>query len=476
MKPIRDHDTGCFRQPLDYPADVARLFMAIRDLPMPVMLSSGRNTGAVGRYDILSAAPLRILRSRDGMTQVCDADNQVLSESRDNPFDVLRREYEAAMPPGDPRLLPEPFSGGVLGYFGYELLHPWYGINPQQQQVQDIALPEMLAGLYRWAIVVDHRLQTCEFIALPDYPVTQTESLLERLQAPDATLPGIDTFSLTAPFRSNFTEQAYAEAFRRVIDYIHAGDCYQVNLAQRFSAQYHGDTLAAFLHLHQLANAPFAAYIEDGEDAVLSFSPERFIRVSDLAVMTQPIKGTRPRHADPERDRALLEELVNSPKDQAENLMIVDLLRNDLGRVCQTGSVHVPSLFEAQSFNNVHHLVSTVTGRLAHVSEMFSLFSASFPGGSITGAPKIRAMEIINELETRPRSVYCGAIAWMGFNGDMDSNISIRTLVASQGHIHCWGGGGVVADSVCEREYQETFDKISLFMNNLPVADHGSRS
>ena len=474
MTPKRDHDTGCFRQPLDYPADVATLFMAIRDLPMPVLLSSGDNAGAVGRYDILSAAPWRRLRSDAGRTWVSDADDQLISESSENPFDVLRREYEAVMPAVDPQRLPSPFPGGVLGYFGYELLHPWQGIEQTKQR--DIALPDMLAGLYRWGIVVDHHLQRCEFIGLPDLPESQAEALLERLVAAPTSLPAIDSFSLTAPFNASFTEQAYAAAFRRVIDYIHAGDCYQVNLAQHFSTQYRGDPFAAFRHLHKLANAPFSAYIEDGEDAVLSFSPERFIQVSDLSVKTQPIKGTRPRHSDPEQDRALLAELVNSPKDQAENLMIVDLLRNDLGRVCQTGSVQVPSLFETQSFNNVHHLVSTVTGRLEQASDRFALFSASFPGGSITGAPKIRAMEIINELESRPRSVYCGVIGWMGFNGDMDSNISIRTLVASGGNIHCWGGGGVVADSICEREYQETFDKISLFMNNLPVADHGSQS
>ena len=256
-------------------------------------------------------------------------------------------------------------------------------------------------------------------------------------------------------------------AYQRVIDYILAGDCYQVNLTQRFTASCSGDPYTAFTRLQTIAKAPFAAFMEDENQAVMSFSPERFVQVKDRQVMTQPIKGTRPRSKDAATDLLNREDLESSLKDKAENLMIVDLLRNDLGRICETGSIKVSDLFETQSFTNVHHLVSTITGTLEEASDVFALLKAGFPGGSITGTPKIRAMEIINELESVMRSVYCGAFSWIDFSGNMDSNICIRTLVKEGEKIHCWGGGGVVADSIGEQEYQESLDKINLFMDAL---------
>ncbi|MGA0807375.1 MAG: aminodeoxychorismate synthase component I, partial [Pseudohongiellaceae bacterium] len=274
-------------------------------------------------------------------------------------------------------------------------------------------------------------------------------------------------FKLLGRFSKDISKHGYGMAFDKIASYINAGDCYQVNLAQCFSAHCKGDSWTAFRRLQGRANAPFAAYLEDGGQAVLSFSPERFLRVERGEVMTQPIKGTRPRSADPAQDRANRIDLETSTKDRAENLMIVDLLRNDLGRVCAFGSVSVENLFETQSFTNVHHLVSTVKGRLERADDVFALLAASFPGGSITGTPKLRAMQIINELENMPRSVYCGAIAWIDFSGDMDSNICIRTLVKDGNSIHCWGGGGIVADSDGPSEYQETLDKISILINNL---------
>jgi para-aminobenzoate synthetase component 1 len=305
-------------------------------------------------------------------------------------------------------------------------------------------------------------------LLLRELAAEKVEALQQRL-APALAGAAVaeSSFALGSPFVSNYTPEQYLQRFRRIIDYIHAGDCYQVNLAQCFTAACSGDAWAAFLRLQQRANAPFAAYLQDGEQAVLSFSPERFVRVENLEVMTQPIKGTRPRSADPEQDLANRIDLETSTKDRAENLMIVDLLRNDLGRVCAFGSVSVENLFETQSFTNVHHLVSTVNGRLERAGDVFALLAASLPGGSITGAPKLRAMEIINELENMPRSVYCGAIAWIDVSGNMDSNICIRTLVKDGDRIHCWGGGGIVADSDGPDEYQETLDKISMLIDNL---------
>ncbi|MGH6635613.1 MAG: aminodeoxychorismate synthase component I, partial [Gammaproteobacteria bacterium] len=246
--------------------------------------------------------------------------------------------------------------------------------------------------------------------------------------------------------------------------YIREGDCYQVNLAQRFSARARGDAWLAYRQLRSLNPAPFSAFLSTPSGAVLSSSPERFLHVNKGLVETKPIKGTRPRAVDQGRDRALMEELRHSPKDRAENLMIVDLLRNDLGKTCAIGSIKVPKLFAVESYATVHHLVSTITGRLGLGKHALDLVAGCFPGGSITGAPKLRAMEIIEELEPHRRSAYCGSIGYIGFDGRMDTNIAIRTLVYCEGLIHAWAGGGIVADSDEEAEYQETLDKAAALL------------
>jgi para-aminobenzoate synthetase component 1 len=240
---------------------------------------------------------------------------------------------------------------------------------------------------------------------------------------------------------------AYASAFRRIQRYIRDGDCYQVNLAQRFQAIVAGDPWQIYRALRRVNPAPFGAYLSCADFQVLSASPERFLSVREGTVNTEPIKGTRPRSADPDRDRALADELRASPKDRAENLMIVDLLRNDLGRNCRPGSIAVPHLFDVRSFATVHHMVSTVTGTLDAGRDAIDLLAGCFPGGSVTGAPKLRAMEIIEELEPHRRGVYCGAIGYIGFDGAMDTSIAIRTLVHDRGRLSfSAGGGGVPGD------------------------------
>ena len=272
---------------------------------------------------------------------------------------------------------------------------------------------------------------------------------------------------VTAPLRSNLSTPAYADAFERVHAYIRAGDCYQVNLAQRFAAPAAGDPWAAYCRLRQLNPAPYSAYLQTPFGQVLSSSPERFLSLRARQVETQPIKGTRPRGANAVEDAALRQALRHSEKDRAENLMIVDLLRNDLGRVCRAGSIHVPALFATETYASVHHLVSTVRGELRDDADAASLLRACFPGGSITGAPKIRAMEIIEELEPHRRGVYCGAIGYLGFDGAMDTSIAIRTIVHSAGQVRLWAGGGLVHDSDCDQEYRETFDKASRLIQVL---------
>jgi para-aminobenzoate synthetase component 1 len=257
---------------------------------------------------------------------------------------------------------------------------------------------------------------------------------------------------------------SYAAAFDRIKDYIREGDCYQVNLAQRFRAQTSHDAWALYQRIRLVNPAPYGALLEYPFGEVLSSSPEQFLCVQEGRVQTRPIKGTRPRGHDAESDRALRAQLLSSEKDRAENLMIVDLLRNDLGKVCEPGSIAVPGLFEIESFATVHHLVSTVTGRLRAGKDAIDLLAGCFPGGSITGAPKMRAMQIIDELEPVRREVYCGSVIRLGFDGNLDSSIAIRTLLKQGTEVYYWAGGGIVADSQCASEYQESLDKAAAFL------------
>jgi len=457
--------------PLPYSITAQHWFGILRTGTLPVLLTSGDRKHPASNVDIVAANPYCIVRSRDGITRVESAVSGEHSTDLRPALTVLEDYCPIQSDP--PHLSHLTFTGGAIGYFGYELLHASNRIDRDLPEAVQIDADDMVMGIYDWLIHIDHERKESVLIIRATTAERESE-IKERIlrfakQNAEAVYPGSApaAFTLTRPFGSNFSKAEYLQRFEQVINYINAGDCYQVNLAQCFTAECAGDSFTAFNQLQDRAQAPFAAYLEDGQRQVLSFSPERFLQVRDRMVVTQPIKGTRPRSADPAQDKANRIQLETSAKDKAENLMIVDLLRNDLGRVCAFGSVAVKNLFETQSFTNVHHLVSTITGTLEQPGDVFKLIAAAFPGGSITGTPKIRAMEIISELETRPRSVYCGVIGWIGFNGNMDSNIAIRTLVRSGNTIHCWGGGGLVADSVGSEEYQETIDKISMFINNL---------
>jgi para-aminobenzoate synthetase component 1 len=281
-----------------------------------------------------------------------------------------------------------------------------------------------------------------------------------RADLPAAIQSGHQPLAQRRQVFSNFTRTEYEAAVQRAIEHIHAGDCFQVNLSQRLLAPLTEHPLDLYARLRERNPSPFGAYFDLGDYAVLSASPERFLALSaDGGVATRPIKGTRRRGLTPAEDFALRDDLLASAKDQAENLMIVDLLRNDLGRVCEYGSVHVEKLFEPESYATVHHLVSEVRGRLRTGLCPIDLLRATFPGGSVTGAPKIRAMEIIAELERVARGPYCGSIGWIGFDGAMDSNILIRTMTAGRGWVQFPVGGGIVADSDPKREYEETLYK-----------------
>lgn len=445
---------------LPYRGDSARLFDALRDLPWPVFLDSGRPRIAQGRYDILSAAPYRRLLTRGGITEIHTSAG--IMRSTADPFGLLREQLEAE--PQEPSA-GVPFSGGAIGYFGY-------GLGWRIERLPELArreddLPDMAIGIYDWALVIDHQTETAQLVSQGRDPGTNDiwNDLIERFNRPVqlTTRP----FRLTSPIRSNLDRQGYQEAFERIQGYIRAGDCYQVNFAQRFEAHTDGDSWSAYEKLRTANPAPASAYLEFGDWHVLSSSPERFLYLDRKRVTTSPIKGTIARSPDAVEDAALREILAASPKDRAENLMIVDLLRNDLGKVCRIGSIEVTRLFGVESFARVHHLVSTVAGELAPGEDALSLLRACFPGGSITGAPKLRAMEIIEELEGLRRGVYCGTIGYLGYDGRMDTNIAIRTLVHTGDRISFWAGGGIVADSQAEAEYQETLDKAAALFEAL---------
>ena len=431
--------------PLELPYDVASRcasryawFEAMRALGWPVFLDSGEPARSGERFDILSAAPRAVITSRDA------------------PFAAVRRLVAGESSPASARSWP--VSGAAIGYFGYEVGRGSAGL-PRDKPATTAFMPEVAMALYPWTVVVDHVERRAAITSLDSFPAEAAAALRARLLA---AAPRIARdFAVNGPITSTLDRAAYLPRARRVLDYIAAGDCYQANLTREFRAPCAGDPWTFYRHLHDHNPAPMGAYLEYPFGCVLSSSPERFLVVEGRDVLTRPIKGTRRRRADPADDAAAAAALLASEKDRAENVMIVDLLRNDLGRVCETGSVKVTGLCELESFATVHHLVSTVVGRLAARHDALDALEACFPGGSITGAPKRRAMEIIEELEPHRREVYCGAIGYITPSGRLDMNIPIRTTLCARGELRFYAGGGIVADSTPEDEFEETEVKIA---------------
>lgn len=415
-----------------------------------------------GRYDILSASPYLTLTTQGMKTEVWDRNTHLLSDQ--DPLDLLSGYLQSADIQEHPEV---PFVGGAIGFFSYDLVRRWMRLPALDADKEK--LPQMAVALYDWALVVDHELRKSWLIGQGKDPRTKQawSVLVKGFSNPLSQQMAL--FELTSPIKSNLTRKEYAQRFARIQHYIREGDCYQVNFAQWFSATVEGDPWALYRQLRQANPAPFSAFLDYPFASILSSSPERFLELRHDRVETRPIKGTRPRSEDPDADRQLSASLANSEKDRVENLMIVDLLRNDLGRVCKTGSVKVPALFEVESFAQVHHLVSTISGEMNTGQDASDLLRACFPGGSITGAPKLRAMEIIDELEETRRGLYCGSIAYIGMDGSMDSNIAIRSLVIQGQDLEFWAGGGIVADSGEEAEFQETLDKMSAIFMALGV-------
>ena len=437
--------------PLDPAPDPFGTCARFNGLPHLLFLDSSAQ-GALSRYSFLCADPVAVVRT-PGTTDPLHEARAILSPHQREPLPSL-----------------PPFQGGIAGYIGYDWGAELERVRRPPADLVARAIPDVILGLYDWVIAWDHLEGKAWIIStgISADPAARVAWVQERLAGWGRPIAEHPAPSPARP-RSNFTRAEFEAAVSRIREYIAAGDVYQVNFAQRFHAPFTGSPLGLYRRLRARNPAPFGAYLDYDGIAIASISPERFLRIDagSRSVEARPIKGTRPRGPTADKDAALARELQTSAKDLAENVMIVDLLRNDLGKVCKTGSVSVPRLLALESHPTVHHLVSSVTGILRDDADAFDLVRAAFPGGSITGAPKIRAMEIIAELERAPRGVYCGAIGYVSVTGAMDLNIPIRTIVLREGEATFHAGAGIVWDSEPAAEYLETLAKARTMIETL---------
>ncbi len=422
-----------------------------------VLLDHSSGATATSRYSYVSADPFLVLRSRGRRSELAGPAGSVTVAT--DPLFLLERLLQRYAVPRQPEL--PPLLGGAMGYFGYDLgrlFERW------PASARDEGMPDLHVGFYDWVLAADHSTGQRWLIStgLPHGGSAAARGRWHELQAclvqarPPASANG--TLAGTR-LRSNVGRTTHLAKVHRAKEYIAAGDIYQVNLSHRLEGNWTGPTWPLYERLRAASPVPYGAYLALDGCTVLSASPERFLRFDRRNVETRPIKGTRPRGATASQDQDLARQLAWSEKDRAENLMIVDLLRNDLGKVCQVGTIRVPELFGLEGYASVWHLVSTVRGTVHPGLTAVDLLRACFPGGSVTGCPKIRAMEIIEELEPVRRGVYCGAIGYLSFTGDMDTSITIRTLVVREGRMYLQVGGAIVADSEPAAEYRETLAK-----------------
>ncbi len=471
---------------VDRPPSAAALFLKLSKKPAPAWLDANVDSEKLGRFSFLAADPfLKITAHGHNITEEnCLSGKRTKHQSPFFPFlDKLQKHWHR---PKESGFLP--FECGLIGYLGYELGHQVETFA--QTTINDLQMPDAFFAAYDALIAIDHLTNTTWLLAsgLPE----ESKSSAARIRArrrldelreivAEARLDETKTVNLETikpkkteqitsaegSLETNFSYSAYQSAIKKILNYIAAGDIYQVNLSQRFATPFSGSHQEFYLHFRNLSPTPFGAYLETGKHCIMSNSPERYLLINGDYIETRPIKGTRPRGATAQADANLGRELLLSPKDRAEHIMIVDLERNDLGRIADYGSIHVPEMQILESYANVHHMVSTVTGRIRPGKSSSDCLFNSFPGGSITGAPKLRSMEIIDELESTCRGVYTGSIGYFDFSGDLDFNIAIRTAIACDNHLYFQVGGGIVADSDPDDEYQETRTKAAAFLKAL---------
>ncbi|PHN84034.1 aminodeoxychorismate synthase, component I [Vibrio splendidus] len=418
-----------------------------------IIFQSGDLSNEDCRYEILTSDPICKIVTIDGSTTI--ETQGAITYAKENPLITIKNVRKSMF--GNVSSTPYPFIGGSAGYFSYDLGREFEDFK--DISTDDTNMPQMAVGIYNWAVIIDKKIGRVHLVMIE---VENAPKLEERLQLVFDCSPLVQpNFNLKSTWYSNMTREEYFKIFHRVREHILDGDIYQVNIAQRFKATYNGNEYTFFKELIEKNNVPFGAYFNTPYGKILSISPERFLKLDNNKLTSKPIKGTRPRRCDQKLDEEQKSLLLTSEKERAENVMIVDLLRNDISKVCKPSTVNVPKLFDIETYPAVHHLVSTISGTLNENLEAEDAFESCFPGGSITGTPKIRAMDIIEKLEPHRRSIYCGSLGYISADGNMDSNISIRTLLCKNNSIYCWAGGGWTIDSNAESEYQETLDKVS---------------
>ena len=458
----------------------------LRGLPGLMLLRSDGEATDQARYSFVVARPFLTFRAWGSRCELrTDHHRAVQFGNPWNALEQLLERYELI----DEIDLPFPL-GGCFGYWGYDLKN---FVEPRlrARAMNDLELPDCAVGFYDSLAIFDHQLGKTWLVATglaadgsrnESRARQQADWWHEKLgkdacqRAPNRFEINTGEVELAPPVpTSNFTRDQFIAATRRALDYIRAGDIYQVNLSQRFTSPWGGEGWEFYRALHAASPAPFGAFLDAGNFQITSSSPERFLRLSGQHIQTRPIKGTRPRDADPQRDAQLAYELQSSEKERAELVMITDLLRNDLGRVCEFASIAVPELMRLEKFAQVQHLVSTVEGRLRPELSHLAALRDCFPGGSITGAPKFRAMEIIDELEPVTRGPYTGSLGYLGFNRESQFNIAIRTAIVRDGQVHFQVGAGIVADSDPDMEYEETLAKARGFERALSLTSEAQR-
>ena len=431
---------------LNYHLFLQNSYKKFCDLPGFVLLESSDKLR--GRYDILSAYPYD--------RAVIWSDNEPKNSSQNKLRDLLLDHQS---------INDLPFQGGAIGYISYDFGAQLLGIKTvPQESLSDMPLMDM--GLYDWAIIADHHLRKVTLFAANRHSSTKTliEEIIQIWNQPP-TKP--QKYELNSEFIPLVSKEDYQQSFLAINKYLNEGRAYQVNLTQPFHANFSGESWEIYRTIIDKNPVPFSAFLRNKEADILSFSPERFLQYDRGTILASPIKGTIARSIDPKIDDQLKNQLISCEKNRAENVMIVDLMRNDLGKIAKPGSVRVTNLCEVQSYNSVHHLVSDIEALCMDHLNPFDVFLSCFPGGSITGAPKLEAMNIINEQERYARGIYCGSIGYFSSHGRFDTNIAIRTITAKNNILHLAAGGGILIDSKCEDEYLECYTKIAAIINGL---------
>lgn len=434
--------------------DAGALFKKFKNDKYPIFLESQKDPEKLGRYSFIMSEPFLVLKSKGESIEVLE--NDIKTTVSGDPFDILQEYLDKYK---TKTKSPIPFTGGAAGYLSYDLCH--HVEDLPVNVVDDVNIPDLFLGFYDGILAVDH-LENKKYLIAHSFR-EDASHIIKKLELKiDKKIEETEDIiirELDIDFHSNMDEEYYHNSIGRVKDYISSGDIYQINFTQRFECLLNKSPYTLYERLRETNPAPFATYMNFGDGEIVCSSPERFIQVKDGFIETRPIKGTIARGGTPEEDKRNRESLENSEKDRSELLMIVDLERNDIGKISEAGSVEVTELFHIEEYSTVFQQVATVSGKIKQEITTKDILKATFPGGSITGAPKIRAMEIIDELEQTSRNIYTGSIGYIGFDGNIDLNIVIRTVLCKEGRAYFQVGGGIVWDSHSESEYQESLLK-----------------